>query len=225
MMEAAIPIQPYGFDRVFRFVEPDEKAESKDRQATQQQVADLEARIERMREEHKAELARARSDGFDTGLAQARREREEAMLASSDALNAALEDVRREFNGVSEQIAQDAAVVAYEAARILAGHASAIEPGKAVDEALTRVLDQVSKGMTLVLKVHPDMREDMETRLSQRDPHEQDGLKISVVADERIVQGDARIDWSGGGLAVDASARHAAVLSELEGLLSKDVEV
>lgn len=218
-----MPIQPFGFDRVFHFSTSDDLRDAEEEPGNEN-ASELEARLARLEEEHRSELMRVRSEAFEAGLAEARRERDAAFLASSDALNAALDDLRREFSGVSAQIAQDAATVAYEAARMLAGHASALDPGKAVDEALGRAISQVPKGTGLILKVHPDLREDLEARLQLRHPHELDDLSITIVDDPQLVPGDARIDWVGGGLAVDAKARSKAVLAELEGLLGKDIE-
>ncbi|MBT0670530.1 hypothetical protein HT136_19365 [Novosphingobium profundi] len=219
-----MPIQPFGFDRVFHFSPAEEPARVPDKDDGFDRTGELEARLARLEEEHRSELTRVRSEAFEAGLDEARRERDAAVLASSDALNAALDDLRREFSGVSTQIAQDAATVAYEAARMLAGHATALDPGKPVAEALERALSQVARGTGLVLKVNPALREDLESRLRQRHPHELEDLSIALVDDPSLALGDARIDWTGGGLGVDAKARQKAVLAELEGLLGKGLE-
>ncbi len=225
MMEAAVPIQRFGFDRVFQFPPPDDLSDEEEDTFDSEKVRELEARLARLEDDHRSELMRVRSEAFQAGLDEARRERDAAVLSSSDALNAAIEDLRRDFSGVSAQIARDAAGVAYEAARMLAGHSTALEPGKAVDEALGRALSQVSKGTGLVLRVNPALREDLEARLGNRHEHELDGLSVAIVDDPKLAPGDARIDWTGGGLAVDAKARHEAVLAELEGLLGTGLEI
>ena len=217
------PIQPFSFDRVFRSSqrEPVEVAEVA---ATRmrEEIAALEARVERMAQDHAAELSRARTDGFEAGLVQARSERDEAVLAATDALHAALEEARRDFDRVSEDIARDAAVVAYQAANMLAGHAVDHDPVRAIDEALERALDQVSRGTGLVIRINPAIREDMEKRVALRQAREQRRIDMMLVEDDAIPLGDAQITWTEGGLVVDAMARRAAVLAELGGLLGPE---
>ncbi|MBH0111937.1 flagellar biosynthesis protein [Novosphingobium sp. YJ-S2-02] len=222
---AAGPIQPFSFDRVFQSGQR-EPAEVAEVAATRlrEEIAALEARVERMAQDHAAELSRARSDGFEAGLVQARSEREEAVLAATDALHAALEEARRDFDRVSEDIARDAAVVAYQAANMLAGHAVDHDPVRAIDEALGRALDQVSRGTGLVIRINPAIREDLEKRVALRQAREQRRIDMMLVEDETIAIGDAQITWTEGGLVVDAMARRAAVLAELGGLLGPDGE-
>lgn len=212
-------IEPFGFDRVFRFAsaEAEEKAGG---DAVHEQLAALEARIERLREEHAAELARARADGFEAGLEQARHERDAALLAATDALHAGLDDIVRRFDEVADHVACEAGSVALLAAEMLAGHAVQLEPARAIEEALARALDQVARGTRVTVRVHPTMREALEGVVAARQASERRTLSIIVVDDPTVAPADARIGWAEGGLGVSAEARRKAVLAELAGLLA-----
>lgn len=217
-MEKAMSIEPFGFDRVFRFTSAE--AEEKDNgKAAYEELAALEARLERMREEHAAELVRARADGFEAGLEQARHERDTALLAATDALHAGLDDVVRRFDEVTGQVGREAASVALLAAEMLAGHAVALEPARAIDEALARALDQVARGTRITVRVHPSLRAHLEQVVAARQASERRELSILVIDDPAVAPSDARIGWVEGGLGVDAGARREAVLAELAGLL------
>lgn len=211
-------IEPFGFDRVFRFTSA-EAEEKENGKAAYEELAALEARMERMREEHAAELVRARADGFEAGLEQARHERDAALLAATDALHAGLDDVIRRFDEVAGQVTREAGAVALLAAEMLAGHAVSLEPARAIDEALARALDQVARGTRITVRVHPSLREHLEQVVADRQASERRELTVLVLDDPAVAPSDARIGWVEGGLGVDAGARRAAVLAELAGLL------
>jgi flagellar assembly protein FliH len=222
MMEASISIKPFGFDRVFRFghaLEEEDGPVSPPTEELHAQVAALQERIEQMRQDQEIALLKARSEGVAQGLAQARGERAEAMLSATDALHAALDDLDGQMAQTGDRLMREAADVALCAAEMIAGHAIAQEPGRAIDEALGRAIRQVARGTALLLRVHPDSLEDVERLLAQRRAGERRALDITIVADAGIAPGDAHIGWADGGLIVDAADRRAAVMRELGGLI------
>jgi flagellar assembly protein FliH len=220
MMEAAIHVKPFGFDRVFHLsgAEGPEPVID-DEVPLVDQVDELQARIVAIEEAHREELARARADGFAAGLDQARRDREVALLSAADAINAAIEQVDLRLDWAIEAMTSDAAAAALAAAEALAGHAVDHLPGRAIDEALDRVLRQVARGTALTIKVHPSLLDDIEQRIVMRASQDRRKLSITAIADEAIPVGDADIAWEEGGLTVSLDARRAAVLAELEPLL------
>ncbi|MFD1961419.1 hypothetical protein ACFSHP_24565 [Novosphingobium panipatense] len=113
----------------------------------------------------------------------------------------------------------EAGAVAFHAAEMLAGHAIDEAPARAIDEALGRALDQVVRGTALVVRANPEMCEDIAALIEAREGRAGRALSITVVSDEEVAPGDARIDWNAGGLDVDLQARRAAVLAELDGVL------
>lgn len=223
MMEAAIPIKPFGFDRIFRLADaaPATVGDGGDVAEHIEIIQNLRADIARMRTEHEAELARARADGFSAGQYQARSERETALLAAVDALQGLFDDVETRLVATEQAAARDAAQVALSAAELLAGHAVAVDPTRAIDEALGRVLRQVQRGTQIGVRIHPTLAEEMERRVVERQAGDRRKLSIAILADETVLPGDAHIVWEEGGLTVDAEARQAAVRAELAPLLDE----
>lgn len=221
MMESAIHVKPFGFDRVFLM--PDRKepppAHGDD---LSDRIFELEARIMGMEEDHRHALHCARTDAFQAGLAQARHDRDAALLAAADAIHAAIDDIDGRLASTTEKFMKDAAQVAVAAAEALAGHAIAQAPLRAVNEALDRVLSQVARGTRLTIQVNPDQYEEMAHMLAERQGRERRQLSITPLADPATAEGDAIIFWEEGGLAVDAAARHEAVLAELRPFLEEN---
>lgn len=220
MMEAAISIKPFGFDRVFRFGSmPEVEPVPLRTDETCAQIAALQGRIEQMRQDQEMAVLEARSEGVAQGLAQARGERAEAMLAATDALHAALDDLSGQWVEINERVMREAAEATLCAAELIAGRALKQQPGRAIDEALGRALKQVARGTALLIRVHPDSLEDVEQLVAERRAGERRVLDISIVEDADIAPHDAHIGWAEGGLIVDAAARRAAVARELAGLI------
>lgn len=223
-MNGSQTIQPFGFDRVFQLVETPggtpETAPELPPVDLSDQIEELEARIERLHADHRAELARARADGFEAGVAQARTERAEALLAATDALHAGLDHIDASFDAAVQAMVREGGAVALHAAEMLAGHAIETHPARALNEALARALEQVAQGTALVVRAHPDMREAIAAMVEARAAQAGHALPVTVVEDDAVPAGDARIEWRSGGLNVDAGARRAAVMAELSDVLS-----
>jgi len=222
-MDGSQTIQPFGFDRVFHLVETPlavpEAAPELPPVDLREQLEELEARIERLHADHRAELVRARADGFEAGAAQARTERAEALLAATDALHAGFDGIDARFDAVALAMVREAGAVALHAAEMLAGHAIETQPARALDEALGRALEQVAQDTALVVRIHPEMREDIAAMVAARTARAGHALSVTVVEDAAVSPGDARIEWRAGGLNVDAGARRAAVMAELSDVL------
>lgn len=221
MMEAIISIQPFGFDRVFRFAASEDKGPPRQSELLEQ-IAALQERIEALQHAQHAQqaaLETAHSEGVAAGLAQARGERAEAMLGATDAVHASLDELDRQLAGVEERVMREAAEVALCAADMLAGHALSRDPCRGIDEALGRVLKQVARGTGVHIRVHPESRQELERLVEQRRAGERRALSITIADDPEIAPNDAHISWAEGGLFVDAAARRAAVERELGSLI------
>jgi len=214
-VDASFHIKPFGFDRVFAMP----AASVTDAGDLHAQLLAREAEIEQMRADHAGELARARADGFDAGLTQARGERGAALLAAVDALGCMLEMADERVAALTISLTQDATQVALAAAELLAARAVDARPAAAIDEAIGRVLKQVARGQELLVRVHPDLVEEVEQLVAVRQAADRRRLHLQVAPDAQLARGDARIDWDQGGLSLDAAARAAAVRAELDALL------
>jgi flagellar assembly protein FliH len=166
-----------------------------------------------------AQIALARAEGFEAGLAQARAERDVALLSAVDALHAGIESLDERFEDVSRRVTGEAAEIALAAADMIAGRAIDAAPVETIDAAIGRALSQVARGTELEIRVHPDLIEAIEARIADRQSRDRRKLNLNVVGDVTITVGDAMIGWEQGGLALDATARRQAVLDELETLL------
>jgi flagellar assembly protein FliH len=217
-------IKPYQFDRVFRF----EAAPREERDASagaaelHARIAELEAALEAEREARAQAVANAHRDGMAEALVQARTERAEAQLAATDALHAAFDDLNAELASVTDRVTRESAEVALCAAEMLAGHAMAVQPGRAFDEALGRALHQVAFGTALMVRAHPDSIDHFEDFVAARRDRQGAVPTITLVPDDAIAVNDAHISWAQGGLIVDAAERRAAVERELSPLLRGD---
>jgi len=207
-MDAAFHVKPFAFDRIFTTAQPVVRD-------TAGELATLNAELDLLKLRFDSEIAIARADGFEAGLAQAREEIGAALLAATDALHASIETVESAFEGIEERLSGVAAEVAMAAAEGLAGHALALDPTVAIDAAIGRVLTQVARGQELRVRVHPDLAERMEAVIAERQSRDRRRLSLTVLPDPAQAIGDALITWEQGGLALDQAARRAAILAEL----------
>lgn len=183
------------------------------------EISALRAELALLRSDVDAQLALARAQGFDAGLAQARAERDVALLSAVDALHAGIESLDERFEDVSRRVTGEAAEIALAAADMIAGRAIDAAPVETIDAAIGRALSQVARGTELEIRVHPDLIEAIEARIVDRQSQDRRKLNLNVVGDVTVAIGDALIGWEQGGLALDANARRQAVLTELETLL------
>jgi flagellar assembly protein FliH len=216
-MHTSLHIKPFAFDRIFAVSEA--SASAVRLEDLQHEVVMLKAEVQRLRDDQEATVALARADGFDAGVIQARSEREAAYLAAADALQATLEGMDNRLDGVITQIQQDAAEVAFSAAEVLAARALAEAPAGAIDEAIGRVLKQVSRGQELLVRVHPALVGEVQRLVADRQASDRRRLNLQVAGDEKLAEGDAHIEWDQGGLVLDATLRAEAIRTELIALL------
>lgn len=210
-------VERFAFDRIFG-LPSDEPAPTGD---TALELAALRAEMAALKGEQGAQLALARAQGFEAGLAQARAEREVALLSAVDALQAGLEMLDERFGDVTARLTGDAAEIALAAADMIAGRALETAPTEAIDAAIGRALAQVARGTELEIRVHPDIIDAVETRCVERQSRDRRKLSLTVVGDVTLAPGDAMIGWEAGGLALDAAARRQAVAAELDSLLQR----
>ena len=217
-MGIAFQVKPFAFDRIF--AEPSAAEAESEAQADARQASDdFEAELRRLRRDHEAMLAVARAEAFQEGLDQARAERDSAVLAAVDSLQASIEAIDDRFAAIEQRVVREAGELALSAAQLLAARELSFDPLGAIDEAIGRVLAQVRRGQPLKIHVHPDQVEAVERLVVGRQSNERRRLSLTVVPDASQASGDARIRWDNGGLVLDAAARLEAVRTELDSLL------
>jgi len=223
-MHDNLHVRPFGFDRTFTL--PPREPVRQYRRKTDAaelgfEVDALRSQIARLEQAHQEELARTRSEAFEAGCNHVREEREAAILSALDAVQASLDEVAEQASEIRAQAEADAIELAFAAAEALAGHAIEHQPGGAVDEAIGRALSQVARGQEIEVRVHPDLVEDIETRIAHRQSQDRRRLGLLVNADDTLAPGDAVLSWDRGGVVVDAEMRRQTLLEELAPLLSQ----
>jgi flagellar assembly protein FliH len=217
-LHAHASVQRFAFDRIFALHASDPKVNTGDLEL---EIAALQAEIALLKSDQGSAVSLARAQGFEAGLAQARAEREVALLSAVDALHAGIEVIDAHFTEVSDRVAGEATEIALAAADMLAGRALEAAPTATIDAAIGRVLGQVARGTELQVRVHPDLVADIEEKIAVRQSQDRRKLSLSVAADDTLALGDAVIGWEEGGLTLSAAARREAIAAELESLLPR----
>ncbi len=209
-------VERFAFDRVFSYCNETKGSTQTDMAL---ELSALRAELALAKSDADTREARARIEGFEAGLAQARAERETALLSAVDALQAGIEAIDGRFADAQDSMAGDATEVALAAAELLAARALETAPGIAIDDAIGRTLRQVSRGTEIQVRIHPDLAPDIETRLESRQAADRRRLNVHIIPDDRVAVGDAEILWDQGGLTLDRAERRAQIMAELEALL------
>ncbi len=218
-------VTPFNFDRTFA---PEDRRQSgtfggrrKSDQTDHALDAEaLRAELEMLRQQQQDELAQTRQEAFQAGIDHARTERDAAVLSSIDALQASLEEIAQDRDTLHAEYSQDAAELALAAADAIAGHSAATAPNKAVDEVIGRVLAQLGRGEEVQVSVHPEIADDIQAKISSRQSDNRKRISLIITSDEGVLPGDAVLTWDRGGVSINAEARRAAILAELEPLLA-----
>lgn len=215
-LDRVVPILPWRFDRDFATPSPGSKVTGC---MAEGQVSPLQAELDALRATQAKALAAARAEGYAEGLAAATAGQQSALLSAIDALQAAMEDASAWRAEREESLSGDAAQLALAAADFLAGTAIGLAPASAIKEALTNVMQQVPRSEEVRLTVHPELVAPMEAHLGLLQSQDRRKLAVHILADAGLAKGDARFDWHGGGMELDAGLRRAAIAAELQALL------
>ena len=216
-MDASLHIRPFGFDQIFATaygeVDPTRDLDPWLR------IEALRAELAIARQDGEERLAAARGEGFMEGQRQAREEQGAALLAATDAIHGAVENVEAALDSIAEQTVRDAAEVACAAAEMLAARALEAAPAAAIGEAIGRALRQIARGQEIQVAIHPGLVDAVEEIIAVRQAGDRRRLLLSAVADPAVAWGDAHIHWDQGGIVLDASVRAEAVAVALAGVL------
>lgn len=169
-------------------------------------------------EELERDLATARTDverAREEGRAAGRQEREAQELArigdALDRLAKAAQSILVSLDGERARLEGDGVDLAMAFARALAGRLLAREPVTEILHLAGEALQNLRSAPHLVLRVAPDVVEDVEKRVKRLAFERGFEGRIVVLGEPERTQGDCRIEWADGGMVRERAAIEAAM--------------
>jgi len=150
-----------------------------------------------------ADVAQARSEGFQAGLTQARAEAQDQTGGLVARLLQSIERLASQEHARLDDVEWQAAQVAISAARRLAGAALADKPMAGLENAVRECLGHARLAPHLVVRVNEASVETVETMLVRLTRETGFAGKLVVLGEPDIGPGDGRIEWADGGFVVD----------------------
>lgn len=150
----------------------------------------------------------ARNEGYQTGHTEATNDLTQALenrLANTlDSINAQVANLFDAFAADKEEHSRDAVAVATVIIRKLF-------PALNMDKALSEITHMIKEAMqrtsgvpSLIIRVAPELRDAIESKSSEMAALRGREGTITVMADETLIEGDAAIEWDGGGMVRDS---------------------
>jgi flagellar assembly protein FliH len=213
---SARPTRPFHFDKIFSAApSPTSSTYAAD---SLLDAAALRIELEALREGYDQALLEAHARGVAEGQQRARAERDQALLAATDALHAALEEFTQDHEAMIDALRNDAAGLALAIGESLAGHALRDAPVEAIDQAIGRVLGRIARGQEVIISVHPSLLNDVEARIAARQSLDRRQLNLIVTGDDDLTPGDAHLRWDSGGQHLSAQERMTEIQAELSAI-------
>lgn len=150
-----------------------------------------------------ADVAQARSEGFQAGLAQARAEAQDQTGGLVARLLQSIERLASQEHARLDEVEWQAAQVAISTARRLAGAALADKPMAGLENAVRECLGHARLAPHLVVRVNEASVETVEGMLARLTRETGFAGKLVVLGEPDIAPGDGRIEWADGGFVVD----------------------
>ena len=150
-----------------------------------------------------ADVAQARSEGFQAGLAQARAEAQDQTGGLVARLLQSIERLASQEHARLDEVEWQAAQVAISTARRLAGAALADKPMAGLENAVRECLGHARLAPHLVVRVNEASVETVEGLLARLTRETGFAGKLVVLGEPDIGPGDGRIEWADGGFVVD----------------------
>ena len=114
-------------------------------------VAALRAEMAALRADHARTIEQTRTEAYLEGLAQARAERDQAILNALDALHAQWEEFDAQREAMTEHVRDEACTLAQAIGEALAAQALTANPAGAIDDAVGRILVQIARGQEVII--------------------------------------------------------------------------
>jgi len=151
--------------------------------------------------------ARARDQGMKAGQVRAA----EAQAQEIAKLVESLRDVVTRSSRATDDVRQEASLLALAAARKLASAAVGALPSADVEEVLRHALHQALGEPRIVLHTSPKVAEVLKPRLAEIAHEEGFEGRVVVIGEAALGHADCRIEWRGGGAERSESVIEAAI--------------
>jgi len=155
------------------------------------------------------DMARTRDEGYQAGHTEATRDLtsalEQRLANTMDAISTQVANLFDAFARDKEEHSRDAVAVATVIVRKLF---PALNMDKAMDEIdhmIVEAMQRTSGSPTLIIRVAPDMKDAVEAKVAELAALRGREGTVSVMADDKMVEGDAAIEWDGGGMVRDSA--------------------
>ena len=154
------------------------------------------------------DLAQAREEGYQSGHTTATQDLttalEQRVANTLDAINTQVAALAAAFDADKEERSRDAVAVATVIVRKLF---PALNMDKSLDEIKHMILEamqRTSGAPSLIVRVHPDMHQTIEDQANQLASQRGHEGTLTVMADDSVAEGDAAVEWDGGGMIRDS---------------------
>jgi flagellar assembly protein FliH len=151
--------------------------------------------------------SRAREQGMKAGQVRAA----EQQTQEVGKLVAALREVVQRSSRATEDVREEASLIALAAARKLAGFAIDALPSADVEEVLRHALHQALGEPRIVLHASPKVADILRPKLAEIAQEEGFEGRVVVTGDAAMGHADCRIEWRGGGAERSQAAIEAAI--------------
>lgn len=160
-----------------------------------------------------SELDAACDAARQEGLQSVEAETQRRIAASAEAIAAHLLPVLPFARQLADQMRREAAQLALQTAKTIAGSALAHVPEEAIQHSLGEMVSYLPDDEKLVLSVHPDVAEQIEAALRPKLPAD---ANLVVEADPRATSGAWKLNWDTGGFSHDP----AELTERIEGIVA-----
>ncbi len=215
-------IRKFLFDTIFDVEEaPEDKHETTD----EEEEAEPEVVVPTFSEE---EMKAAREESFATGKAEGVNE---AAEATERLISASLEKLSQQFDSLFKAQEEAGDAIMENAISIACGITRKVFPALNQQGALGEIeriavmsLEKILEEPQVIIAVNPELEAALNERLGALTAQAGYKGEIKIIADDDIVPGDCRIEWSGGGARRDMDAMWQEIDEIVERNLSENPE-
>lgn len=165
------------------------------------------------RKEHEAELARARTEARNAGLAEAAAATEARTAEAAARIAECAERLLALADRECETLRRDASLLAIAAARSIAGTLIDRQPLSEIETLIEACLTPLRNAPQLVVRLRAAEADALRERLGTIVERAGFDGRLVVLGEEGLAPGDCRIEWADGGIVRDRDKAIAAIES------------